>query len=85
MDDMKSKFDRGNLTDIQKQEATRIISETQRLLGDSSLAVLGLERGNLSQNEVLAVLAAYKEAGNMTESQNTDIRQLAVDTQVRIL
>ena len=85
MDDMRAKFDRGNLTDLQKQEATRIISETQRLSDDSNLAVLGLERGNLSHNEVLAVLAAYKEAGNMTGSQNTDTRTFGVDSQVRMI
>ena len=44
--------------------------------------VLGLERGELSQEEVLSVLAEYRNSGNMTQTQNTQIQQLAVDTQV---
>jgi len=85
MQDMKTKFDAKELTDDQKTEATRVITETQKLLGDTSFTVLGLERGDKSQSEVLAVLAEYKEAENMTESQNTEIKKLAVDTQVRMI
>ena len=44
--------------------------------------VLGLERGELSQEEVLGVLAEYRNSGNMTQTQNNQIQQLAVDTQV---
>ena len=44
--------------------------------------MLGLERGELSQEEVLSVLAEYRNSGNMTQAQNTQIQQLAVDTQV---
>ena len=44
--------------------------------------MLGLERGELSQEEVLSVLAEYRNSGNMTQTQNTQIQQLAVDTQV---
>ena len=40
------------------------------------------ERGELSQEEVLAVLAEYRNSGNMTQIQNNQIQQLAVDTQV---
>merc|ERR1719233_2263252 len=68
-----------------KTKATRVITETQKLLGDTSFTVLGLERGDRSQNEVLAVLAEYKKAENMTEGQNTAIKKLAVDTQVRMI
>ena len=46
--------------------------------------VLGLERGELSQEEVLGVLAEYRNSGNMTQTQNSQIQQLAVDTQVII-
>merc|ERR1712002_307054 len=66
-------------------DATRVITETQKLLGDTSFTVLGLERGDKSQSEVLGVLAEYKDAGNMTEGQNTAIKKLAVDTQVRMI
>jgi len=85
MNDMKTKFDAKELTDIQKTEATKVITETQKMLGDTSFAVLGLERGDKSQSEVLAVLAEYKDAGNMTIDQNTQVQKLAVDTQVRMI
>ena len=44
-----------------------MITETQKRLGDTSFDMLGLEEGEKSQSEVLAVLAEYKDAGNMTE------------------
>eukprot|EP00092_Neocalanus_flemingeri_P002648 GFUD01002836.1.p1 GENE.GFUD01002836.1~~GFUD01002836.1.p1 ORF type:complete len:1672 (-),score=322.02 GFUD01002836.1:132-4439(-) len=85
MNDMKAKFDAKELSDTQKMEATRVITETQKMLGDSSFAVLGLEREGKTQSEVLAVLAEYKEAGNMSEAQNVQVQMLAVDTQVRMI
>ena len=84
MEDMKAKFDAKELTDSQKMEATKVITDTQKMLGDTSFAVLGLERGERTQSEVLAVLAEYKDAGNMTEEQNSQVQKLAVDTQVRV-
>merc|ERR1712002_435602 len=66
-------------------DATRVITETQKMLGDTSFSVLGLERGDKSQSEVLKVLAVYRDAGNMTEAQNNAIKKLAVDTQVRMI
>ena len=44
-----------------------MITETQKRLRDPSFDALGLERGEKSQSEVLAVLAEYKDAGNMTQ------------------
>jgi len=85
MNDMKAKFDAQELTNDQKTAATRIITETQKLLGDTSFAVLGLERGDKSQAEVLAVLAEYKDSGNMTQDQTNQVKKLAVDTQVRMI
>eukprot|EP00092_Neocalanus_flemingeri_P017774 GFUD01019231.1.p1 GENE.GFUD01019231.1~~GFUD01019231.1.p1 ORF type:complete len:1097 (-),score=213.54 GFUD01019231.1:132-3056(-) len=85
MNDMKAKFDAKELSDAQKMEATRVITETQKMLGDSSFAVLGLEREGKTQSQVLAVLAEYKEAGNMSEAQNVQVQMLAVDTQVRMI
>merc|ERR1719466_285306 len=85
MQDMKTKFDAKELTDEQKTEATKVITDTQKMLGDTSFAVLGLERGERTQSEVLAVLAEYKDAGNMTEEQNSQVQKLAVDTQVRMI
>lgn len=64
----------------QKREATVITST--RFPCQHQLQVLGLERGELSQEEVLSVLAEYRNSGNMTQTQNTQIQQLAVDTQI---
>ena len=71
------------MTDDQKTKATRVFTETQKVLGDTSFDVLGLGRGDRSQFEVLAVLVEYKDADNMTKEQNTQVQKLAVDTQVR--
>ena len=75
-------FGDGDLSEDQKKEATTVITNTQSLLANTSFQVLGLERGELSQEEVLAVLAEYRNSGNMTQIQNNQIQQLAVDTQV---
>ena len=83
MTELSSQFQAGTLTDIQKVNATTTITETQGLLANSSFAVLGLERGNLTQGEVLTVLSEYRDSGNMTTEQNEKIQQLAVDTQVK--
>ena len=77
MNDMKTKFDAKELTDDQKTEATRVFTETQKVLGDTSFDLLGLGRGGRSQSEVLAVLVEYKDADNMTEEQNTQVQKLA--------
>ena len=82
MNDTKTKFNAKELTDDQKTEDTRVITETQKMLGDTGFGVLGLKRGDKIQSEVPAVLSEYKDAGNMTEEQNTRIQKLAVDTQV---
>ena len=74
-------FGDGDLSEDQKKEATTVITNTQSLLANTSFQVLGLERGELSQEEVLAVLAEYRNSGNMTQIQNNQIQQLAVDTQ----
>ena len=78
-------FGDGDLSEDQKKEATTVITNTQSLLANTSFQVLGLERGELSQEEVLAVLAEYRNSGNMTQIQNNQIQQLAVDTQVATL
>ena len=85
MQDLSAQFTAGSLTDNQKINATSTITETQGLLANSSFAVLGLERGNLTQREVLTVLSEYRDSGNMTTEQNEKIQQLAVDTQVNDL
>jgi hypothetical protein len=85
MTDMKSRFDAELLSDLQKTEATLAISETQALLANHSFAVLGLDKGDLSQDQILGVLAAYRNSGNMTERQNLAIQELATDTQVRMV
>ena len=82
MNDPKTKFDAKELTDDQKTEDTRVITETKKMLGDTAFGVLGLERGDKIQSEVPAVLSGYKDAGNMTEEQSTQVQKLAMDTQV---
>ena len=82
MGELNEKFQAGELTEVQKINATNIIVSTQTLLADNSFSVLGLERGNLTQKEVLNVLQEYRSSGNMTEEQSALISRLAVDTQV---
>ena len=101
MAELSRKFSDGELNEVQKREATNIITSTQYLLDNTSFQVrimikdyfpeifmfhccqvLGLERGEMSQQEVLSVLSEYRTSGNMTQTQNTQIQQLAVDTQV---
>ena len=44
-----------------------VITETLKMLMNSAW------RGDKSQSDVLAVLADYKDAGNMTEERNTQV------------
>ena len=85
MEVMKAKFFDGELSDDQKKNATDIITTTQAMLSSYGFSVLGLEKGNLSSSEILITLAVYRDSGNMTEEQSTEISQLAVDTHVRII
>ena len=85
MNVMRAKFNDGELSDDQKKTATDIITTTQAKLSSYSFAVLGLEKGNLSSSEILSTLAVYRDSGNMTEEQSTQISQLAVDTHVRMI
>ena len=59
------------------------IISTQTMLGSYSFDVLGLEKANLTQDEILQTLQIYQEANNMTDHQSQQIAQLSVDTQVR--
>jgi hypothetical protein len=86
MKDMKKKFQTSELTDLQKQNATTVITTTQELLGNASFKVLGLDiTEGMTVVDVFDVLKQYKEAGNMTEAQNEAMRDLAEDTQVRMI
>ena len=85
MEVMKAKFNDGELSDDQKKNATETITSTQDMLSSYSFDVLGLERGNLSSAEILNTLAVYRDSGNMTEEQSTQISSLAVDTHVRMI
>ena len=70
-----------HLSEDQRKEARTIIFNTQSIEANAVLQVLGLERGELSYEEFLA----YKNSGNMTQIQNTQIEQLAVDKQICII
>ena len=85
MNDMKLKFQNGDLNSEQKIGATDVIVETQALLGKFSLQVLGLDVGQRTSVEIFETLKAFKEAGNMTEEQDRAMLDLAEDTQVRMI
>ena len=85
MNDMKEKFQGGEMNSQQKKGATEVIVETQNLLGKFSLQVLGLDVGNRNYAQIFNVLKGFKEAGNMTEEQDTAMQKLAEQTQVRMI
>lgn len=85
MNDMKTKFDKRELSSEQKTATTRVIVETQALLATHSFRVLGLERGHLTSREVFAVLMAHREAGNMTAEQNSAMDNLSEVTQIHMV
>ena len=80
---MTTKFNAKELTEEQKANATLAIISTQTMLGSYSFDVLGLEKANLTQDEILQTLQIYQEANNMTDHQSQQIAQLSVDTQAR--
>merc|ERR1719180_605128 len=85
MNDMKTKFQSGDLNQDQKVAATVVITETQTLLGQKSFEVLGLQIGERNSVQIFEVLKGWKEAGNMTVEQDTAMQDLAEDTQVRMI
>ena len=72
------------LTDTQISKTNRLIKKTQKLVGESSLAALGFERGDRSQLEVLALLAEFTSSGYMTKEQESKIKLIATDAQVSL-
>ena len=85
MNDMKNKFQNGDLNQEQKIGASQVIVETQALLGKHSFEVLGLDVGQRTSVQIFETLKAFKEAGNMTEEQVKAMQNLAEDTQVRMI
>ena len=85
MNDMKVKFQNGDLNQDQKIAATGVITETQSLLGQKSFEVLGLQIGDMTSVQIFEVLKGWKDAGNMTEEQSAAMQDLAEDTQVRMI
>ena len=57
MEEMKAKFNDGELSDDKKKNATDILTTTQAMLSSYSFDVHGLEKGNLSSSEILSTLA----------------------------
>ena len=72
------------LSDMQKSKTNRLIKKTQKIVGESSLAVFGFERGDRSQLEVLALLAEFTSSGYMTKEQERKITFIATDAQVSL-
>ena len=85
MNDMKVKFQNGDLNQDQKIAATGVITDTQDLLGRKSFEVLGLQIGDRNSAQIFEVLKDWKEAGNMTAGQNNAMESLAEDAQVRMI
>ena len=85
MANLSSQFINNQLSQTQKTEVTQIIKNTQSKLDGDSFRVLGLDRGNKTQAEVLQTLQQYRDSGNMTAEQNQEIQQLAVDTHVHMI
>merc|ERR1712142_940573 len=85
MGDMRAKFLENTLSEVQKEEASLTIRETQNILADYSLEVLGIERGSMTLEETSAVLAEAKASGNMTLTQHALIQGYGVDTQIRLI
>jgi len=84
---VRTMFVANMLNASQQQAAIKVVSDTQDLLGNKSLLILGYDpaKVNLTQTQVLALLATSKSANNMTATQSAQISQLASDTQVRIV
>ena len=80
---MTTKFNAKELSEEQKTNATSAILTTQTMLASYSFDVLGLEKANLTQDEILKTLQIYQDSSNMTEAQSQRIAELSVDTQVR--
>ena len=85
MADMRAKFLENNLSEEQKEEASLTIRETQSILADYSLEVLGIERGFMTLEETSNVLAEAKASGDMTLTQHALIQGYGVDTQVTLV
>ena len=85
MNDMKVKFQNGDLNQDQKIAATGVITETQAVLGQKSFEVLGLQIGDMTSVQIFEVLKGWKEAGNMTSQQNSAMEDLAEHSQVRMI
>jgi len=85
MNDMKIKFQSGDLNQDQKVAAASVIVETQSLLGQKSFEVLGLQIGDRNSIQIFEVLKGWKESGNMTTLQDKAMQDLAEDTQVRMI
>ena len=85
MRDMRKKFRAKKLTKAQKREARKVIKETQEILRNESLKVLGIERGNKSESQILSILTRYKSANNNTNKQKLLIKIHNKDTQIRMI
>eukprot|EP00088_Acartia_fossae_P057596 TRINITY_DN671_c0_g1_i2.p1 TRINITY_DN671_c0_g1~~TRINITY_DN671_c0_g1_i2.p1 ORF type:complete len:600 (-),score=183.33 TRINITY_DN671_c0_g1_i2:110-1909(-) len=75
-----------DLTPIEQEVAKEIIKESQELIGNGTLKLLGRDPTKLSltQADVLKIIEAAKAEG-MTSEQEEGIRQIAADAQVRLV
>jgi len=75
-----------NLTLLEQEASKEIIQESQELIGNSTLKILGLDptKMSLSQADVLLTIETAKEQGMTTEQEN-GIVKIAKDAQVRLI
>jgi len=74
------------LTLLEQEASKEIIQESQELIGNSTLKILGLDptKMSLSQADVLLTIETAKAEG-MTPEQEAGIVQIAKDAQVRLI
>ena len=85
MNEMKTKFQSGVLNMKQIAATNEVTVETQSLLGRKSFEVLGLRIGDKNSVQTFEVLKGWEVAGNMTAEQDNAMKDLAEDSQIRMI
>jgi len=85
MDELMKRFK--DLTKPVANEAVKVISDTQELLGNGSLTVMDIDPTSryYSQQEVLELIKTSREDGRLSDEQEDKINKLALDSQVRLI
>jgi len=85
MDELMEKFK--DLSKPVANEAVKVISDTQELLGNGSLTAMDIDPTSrqFTQQEVLELIKSSREDGRLTDEQEDKINKLALDSQVRLI